>query len=492
MSSFLATGLNTLITAVNKITASFQTIANLNAADFDAAVTAIGATKTTLVINASQTVSTNVTVPATLTLMFTGAGELSVDAAKTVTINGYVVAEKRQIFSGAGTVTLATSQILQKYWWDGASSNVGLGIDPASLFHIAANSGTAARGTIENTNTGGYADLKLGTDTAAAFLRAHGSTETDTFDGITLDNYCLFETYQCDGLILNADNAGGTAKLHLATEDSIGATLDEAGNFGIDSQSPGARLHVNKTAAGSTIARFEKSADDSIVQFKETVSDDTWGIGLDYSNSNGLSIAIQLAGNPSLSADAVLEIDTAGKMTVNQDAELSAGSSEFDIGWSGTDVFHLFDDNKIAVGTATPDSGIDWHFQADDTTAGLLVTATTGGDARYYLSNVDTLWHMSLLTTDHLVIAEGAAGNVVAKFDPTNHNMTVGGNTTPDANCTLEIVNGPVKLTSYAVASLPTVVTGGIIYCPDETGGATILYSDGVNWRRGQDGAVAS
>lgn len=34
--------------------------------------------------------------------------------------------------------------------------------------------------------------------------------------------------------------------------------------------------------------------------------------------------------------------------------------------------------------------------------------------------------------------------------------------------------------------------TGALVYCTNETGGATIAFSDGTNWRRVQDRAVVS
>ena len=45
---------------------------------------------------------------------------------------------------------------------------------------------------------------------------------------------------------------------------------------------------------------------------------------------------------------------------------------------------------------------------------------------------------------------------------------------------------------SFTVATLPTAVTGGFIYVSDETGGATMAFSDGTNWRRVQDRAIVS
>lgn len=52
----------------------------------------------------------------------------------------------------------------------------------------------------------------------------------------------------------------------------------------------------------------------------------------------------------------------------------------------------------------------------------------------------------------------------------------------------------PQQLPTYTVATLPTASTwtGYVIYVSDETGGATLAFSDGTNWRRVQDRNVVS
>lgn len=47
---------------------------------------------------------------------------------------------------------------------------------------------------------------------------------------------------------------------------------------------------------------------------------------------------------------------------------------------------------------------------------------------------------------------------------------------------------------SYTVLTLPSAATytAGIIYVSNETGGATLAFSDGTNWRRVQDRNVVS
>ena len=52
----------------------------------------------------------------------------------------------------------------------------------------------------------------------------------------------------------------------------------------------------------------------------------------------------------------------------------------------------------------------------------------------------------------------------------------------------------PLLLSSYTVAGVPdaTLWTSGMIFVSNETGGATVAFSDGTNWRRVQDRAVIS
>lgn len=51
-----------------------------------------------------------------------------------------------------------------------------------------------------------------------------------------------------------------------------------------------------------------------------------------------------------------------------------------------------------------------------------------------------------------------------------------------------------IELSSYTVATLPDVALyqNSMIFVSDETGGATVAFSDGTNWRRVQDRAVVS
>jgi hypothetical protein len=56
------------------------------------------------------------------------------------------------------------------------------------------------------------------------------------------------------------------------------------------------------------------------------------------------------------------------------------------------------------------------------------------------------------------------------------------------------VVNKPLKLARYSVASLPAAAShdGCMVYLTDEAGGGVPAWSDGTAWRRMSDGAVVS
>jgi len=92
--------------------------------DFSTAISTIGATECTLLIPDEQAVTTDETVPATMTLNFLQGGTLNISSTKTVTINGHVEAGLYQIFEGAGSVSFGASAAEFYYAeWFGALGN---------------------------------------------------------------------------------------------------------------------------------------------------------------------------------------------------------------------------------------------------------------------------------------------------------------------------------------------------------------------------------
>lgn len=57
-----------------------------------------------------------------------------------------------------------------------------------------------------------------------------------------------------------------------------------------------------------------------------------------------------------------------------------------------------------------------------------------------------------------------------------------------------DILEDPVRIPEYTVAGLPTASEwkAGAVMVTDESGGYTMAFSDGTNWRRVQDRAIVS
>ena len=94
--------------------------------DFDAAIVAIAATPTTLYVNDASTMSTNVTVPATCTVIVQKGGSIDQDV-NTLTFNGPFDAGPYQCFTGSGTVSFGNlvHEILPEWWGvDGTADDV--------------------------------------------------------------------------------------------------------------------------------------------------------------------------------------------------------------------------------------------------------------------------------------------------------------------------------------------------------------------------------
>ena len=89
--------------------------------DLDTAVSNIGATPTTLIVNSTFTVTNNVTVPSTLFLLFYRNGSLNVPTTKTVTINGPLDAPLTTnifVLTGTGNVYISGERPVSAPWFN--------------------------------------------------------------------------------------------------------------------------------------------------------------------------------------------------------------------------------------------------------------------------------------------------------------------------------------------------------------------------------------
>lgn len=122
-------------------------------------------------------------------------------------------------------------------------------------------------------------------------------------------------------------------------------------------------------------------------------------------------------------------------------------------------------------------------------TSGNLVKWDADGDLGEYTA-AQSRTHLGLVIGTNVQAWDADLDAWAAKTAPSG---TVVGTTDTQSLSNKDFTNPPV-LPTYTVATVPNVATfaRGLIYVSNETGGATVAFSDGTNWRRVQDRAVVS
>lgn len=140
------------LTGVFTPSSSFVSLSSY--ASLQAAVTAIGSAKLNLLVDTSQTVAANTTVPSNITLGFMPNTPLIVADGITLTVNGAILAgDNQQIFSLAGTgVAIIATDICPVGWYGVLTSNA----DNYTNMMGMLNSFHAGKGGTCLFNTGSY------------------------------------------------------------------------------------------------------------------------------------------------------------------------------------------------------------------------------------------------------------------------------------------------------------------------------------------------
>lgn len=125
--------------------------------------------------------------------------------------------------------------------------------------------------------------------------------------------------------------------------------------------------------------------------------------------------------------------------------------------------------------TLTPAGNCNNLLLEDATSAGLSIMTQNNGACRINMGDDGSpnQWQMNYShTTDQ-------------------YSEVLGGTTLMQVLAAVRVFNQPIRVPSYAKASLPTGAgAGGLIYVTDDIGGATPAFYDGSNWRRVADRAV--
>lgn len=107
-----------------------------------AAVTAIAATKTTIICNSTQTIAGDLSIPTTLTLICTQGCSLEPASTKTLTINSTPIAGDYLITGGSGTVTFAGTGLIWASWTGGSAGSLSLA--DSDLLDLSSINGSSA------------------------------------------------------------------------------------------------------------------------------------------------------------------------------------------------------------------------------------------------------------------------------------------------------------------------------------------------------------
>lgn len=199
------------------ITANYPTL-------YDA-ITAIGSNKSTLVIDQTLSVPSDTTVPANITLSFTGDGILNISSGSTVSINGPLHAPFTRVFSDTGTVILGKGYIREASpsWWGAVGDDTA---DDTNALNRALNCGAHLvvlnEGTFRITSTITIPNnVSLhGSDRNASRIRIAGAIDgirvgrnSTVSDLRIIGNSSMQNTNAC--LLLGAPGGGDSARSSL-------------------------------------------------------------------------------------------------------------------------------------------------------------------------------------------------------------------------------------------------------------------------------------
>lgn len=190
-------------------------------ADLDTAISTIGATKTTLLIDSAFTVTANATVPSTMELLFTRGGSLN-NGTKTVAINGPINAPIQQIFTGTGAITLgigSTAEVHPEWWGTSSTSNEtvqkALDAAPSGSSVILIQSYETGGLAVTDTSHKGKALIGKGLmpyqgSLLGAELKLADSSDTDVIDISAAATGTVID-FTMDGFRIDGNRANNTA-----------------------------------------------------------------------------------------------------------------------------------------------------------------------------------------------------------------------------------------------------------------------------------------
>ena len=269
----------------------------------------------------------------------------------------------------------------------------------------------------------------------------------------------------------------------------------DAALFSHDDATPGTgdmRIKVNKDASGDTASHLFQDGFSGRAEFGLIGSDDfTLKVSADGASWNDAFVVDKNTGDTTIT-DRILNLvgTDAGADVLQIDCEQSSGvfaATRYHTSFPGV----VFAGRKARGSRASPstvqsgDTLLGFRAYAYDGTA---FSAALGSSAAFLLEASET--HSGSAHGGQISFYTIENGQTTA-----NERLRIANDGALQMGGANTVINKDrhQQLRSYTVAGLPSAAAAGqMIYVSDETGGAVVAFSDGTNWRRVTDRAVAS
>ena len=353
----------------------------------------------------------------------------------------------------------STLQVYNNAWVSVGTTLTDLNVDSGTLFVNSSNDTVSVGSTASNDKLFVNGSLRLGTNPslkfAGAYLDVTHANGTATQLRIR-DNGSgsdpIFKVY-------NASNSSEVFKVEgneVLYSDNVKAKFGTGGDLEI--YHDGSNSYIDDAGTGSLFLRSGTTYIQNAAGTKTAIATNSGGAQTFYHN-NSAKLATSATG-----------IDVTGTVNVNSEYSLPSADG------SANEVLKTDGSGTVSFG-AIPASGSNTQVQFND-------GGDLAGDSDFTFDKTD-----NTLTVTNL--------DVTGVFSHVEDYglVTQAANTTVDYGPITTDDRMPTAHDSYTVSeagSITGMSAGDMIFVSDETGGATMAFYDGSNWRRVQDRAVIS
>ena len=364
----------------------------------------------------------------------------------------------------AGDLFLDSSNSTVKVYTGSAWQNIGstlpeLNVDSGTLFVDSSNDTVSVGSTSSNEKLFVNGNLRLGTNPSLQFAGAYLDVRHSNGSATNLrirDNSSgsdpIFKVF-------NANNSSEVFKVEgneVLYSDNVKAKFGTGGDLEI--YHDGSNSYIDDAGTGSLFLRSGTTYIQNAAGTKTAIATNSGGAQTFYHN-NSAKLATSATG-----------IDVTGTVNVNSEYSLPSADG------SANEVLKTDGSGTVSFG-AIPASGSNTQVQFND-------GGDLAGDSDFTFDKTD-----NTLTVTNL--------DVTGVFSHVEDYglVTQAANTTVDYGPITTDDRMPTAHDSYTVSeagSITGMSAGDMIFVSDETGGATMAFYDGSNWRRVQDRAVIS